>query len=1170
MTANDRETNSTRNDLAARGWAQRSVVLGLVSLATAMSCSAGHDHSDLATATTQEAITAKYNWLQFGGESTHSGNNSTETLITAQNVSGLSQLFQAPLPGNIEGAPVVLTNVSTPSGVHDIAYVTTKNGFIVALDAYTGTTLWSEQPANNGNITMSSPAIDPSLAFVYSSGLDGSLHKYAVGTGVESSGSGWPELLTLKPAFEKDGTAVTVAVVGSTSYLYMGTGGYDGDGGDYQGHVTTINLGTGAQNVFNGLCSNQPNVHFSTGTDCSMVQSGIWAKAGVTFDPLTQMLYVGTGNGLFSPSEFAWGDSILKLNPNGTGTGVNGFPIDSYTPENYQTLQNSDLDLGSTNTLILAHQTSKYPHLAVQSGKDALMRLINLDNMSGQGAAGNVAGEISTTPLPTAGEVQNPIATWVNPVDSSTWIFAVSPSNGMNAFRLAVDGSGNPSLVAEWSQAQGGGGAAVADNVLYYASNNGVGGTLQALSPTTGTLLWSNTGISTIHWQTPMVANGVLYVGDNAPELTAFSLEAPLSRTAWVASASLASSTAPNAIDGNLSTRWTTATPQAAVQWFELNMGSPQTFNLVSMNAGAAGDDPAGYEILVSSDGVNWGSPIVSGLGTAQVVTVGFPQVTAQYLQVAQTLSGATTNWWSITELNLYNGPLSFSSSGGATDGGSSSGSSSGASSGSSSGSASGSSGASSGASSGSSGSSSGTQNVGSQYALSRAGWVASASVSGGGAPASALDANENTRWSTGVAQTAGQWFEVNMVTPQTFDEVTIDAGPSTGDYPHGYAVYVSSNGTTWGSPVASGTGSTQLITVTFPQQTAQYIQVAQTTSGVTTNWWSIAEFNAYALEEGGDGGMGSSDGAADGGGSDASSDVVSKDVSIDASSSGDATQDAGGTLYALSRTGWVPSASVSGGGAPANALDGNENTRWSTGVAQTAGQWFQVNMQAPVSFSQITIDAGPSVGDYPAGYTVSVSSNGTTWTEVASGTGATQLVTVTFPQQTAQYIRVAQTTSGVTTNWWSIAEFNVYSAVPQAGTPIALSRTGWVPSASVSGGGAPANALDGNENTRWSTGVAQAAGQWFQVNMGSAQTFDEVTIDAGPSAGDYPAGYTVSVSSNGAAWTEVASGAGSTQLTTVTFPQETAQYIQVAQTTSGVTTNWWSIAEFNVWTSYR
>ncbi len=220
--------------------------------------------------------------------------------------------------------------------------------------------------------------------------------------------------------------------------------------------------------------------------------------------------------------------------------------------------------------------------------------------------------------------------------------------------------------------------------------------------------------------------------------------------------------------------------------------------------------------------------------------------------------------------------------------------------------------------------------------------------------------------------------------------------------------------------------------------------------------------------------------------------------------------------------------------------------------------------MGASVSFSEVTIDAGPSTGDYPRGYTVAVSNDGASWSQVATGTGATQLVTVTFPAQTAQYVRVTQT--GTAANWWSIAEFNLYSGSLPAGTPVALARAGWTPSASTSGTDAPANALDGNAATRWSTGAAQAAGQSFEVNMGSPQTFDEVTIDAGPSTGDYPSGYTVSVSTNGSNWTQVAAGTGSAQLVTVTFPPQTAQYVQVVLTQGNATGNWWSIAELNVW----
>ena len=467
-------------------------------------------------ATVSEAAVAKYNWLQFGGDSRHSGNNTLEATITPQNVGNLVQLFKISLPETIEGAPVVLTHVSTSTGFHDIAYMTTRTGVLLAVDAYTGATLWSRQPTN-AQITMSSPAIDPSLAYVYSTGLDGHLHKYTVGDGTEITTGGWPELFTLKPTVEKGGTAITIATVGGVPYLYMGVGGYDGDGGDYQGHVTTINLNTGTQKVFNDMCSDQ-TVHFSFTVDCSSAKSGIWAKAGLTFDPATARLYAVTGNGTFNPASHLWGDSIIALNSDGSG--ANGNPVDSYTPSNYQSLQSSDKDLGSTNLLVLPNSGSKYPHLAAQSGKDQVVRLINLDNLSGQGGPGHVAGEISSAALPTGGENQNPSSTWINPTDNSTWLFFVSPSKGINAFRLSVDGSGNPSLVAMWHLGGGGGGSAIANNVLYYASDNN----FHALNPVTGAELWHNTGTGLIHWQTPTIANGVVYLGDRGRKLTAFAL----------------------------------------------------------------------------------------------------------------------------------------------------------------------------------------------------------------------------------------------------------------------------------------------------------------------------------------------------------------------------------------------------------------------------------------------------------------------------------------------------------------------------------------------------------------------------------------------------------------------------------------------------------------------
>src|ERR1700691_2411221 len=81
--------------------------------------------------------------------------------------------------------------------------------------------------------------------------------------------------------------------------------------------------------------------------------------------------------------------------------------------------------------------------------------------------------------------------------------------------------------------------------------------------------------------------------------------------------------------------------------------------------------------------------------------------------------------------------------------------------------------------------------------------------------------------------------------------------------------------------------------------------------------------------------------------------------------------------------------------------------------------------------------------------------------------------------------------------------------AIPLAAsaqTETALSEAGWAASSNPSSGSAdaPANAIDGNVNNRLSSDADQASGMWFQVNLGSSQTFNQIEMDAGGSSGDY------------------------------------------------------------------
>ena len=127
---------------------------------------------------------------------------------------------------------------------------------------------------------------------------------------------------------------------------------------------------------------------------------------------------------------------------------------------------------------------------------------------------------------------------------------------------------------------------------------------------------------------------------------------------------------------------------------------------------------------------------------------------------------------------------------------------------------------------------------------LNRLLWVASSSTSGGDSPGNALDGNLATRWSTDTSQVSGQWFQVDMGTANVFSKLILNSVNSANDYPRGYQVTVSSDGVTWSTPVATGTGTPSITTITFPVQAARYIRITQTGS-VSGTFWSIDEFNA-------------------------------------------------------------------------------------------------------------------------------------------------------------------------------------------------------------------------------------------------------------------------------------------------------------------------------------
>lgn len=270
-----------------------------------------------------------------------------------------------------------------------------------------------------------------------------------------------------------------------------------------------------------------------------------------------------------------------------------------------------------------------------------------------------------------------------------------------------------------------------------------------------------------------------------------------------------------------------------------------------------------------------------------------------------------------------------------------------------------------------------------SYVALDRSGWTVTASLNNADAHLM-LDGNTGSYWQTNQAQVAGQNFVVDMQRPQLFGQVSLDATDLSiyGAFPQGYEVDVSNDGTNW-TEVHAGTGSgTSPTLATFPEQEARYIRVQLQGGNLNgVNSWAVGEFNVYRPPVG------------------------------------------------LDRSSWqISASSICCGYSYTNTIDGDITTRWSSGSPQSNGNFFAINLGQTQSFSQVVLDSTTSPGDYPHGYQVYTSSDGVNWgNPVASGAGngVNPVVTISFPTQSAQYLKIVQT--GSSGSWWSVDEVYVY-----------------------------------------------------------------------------------------------------------------------------------------------
>jgi len=120
----------------------------------------------------------------------------------------------------------------------------------------------------------------------------------------------------------------------------------------------------------------QQLAYFNTSPD-ETYGSSIWQSGTGLASDADGNIFFATANGQFTPDTGDFGDSVMKINFNGT---VFNW-LDYFTPYDQANMQAQDLDLGSGGVILLPDQPSSHPHLLVAAGKTGTIYLVDRDNM---------------------------------------------------------------------------------------------------------------------------------------------------------------------------------------------------------------------------------------------------------------------------------------------------------------------------------------------------------------------------------------------------------------------------------------------------------------------------------------------------------------------------------------------------------------------------------------------------------------------------------------------------------------------------------------------------------------------------------------------------------------------------------------------------------------------
>jgi len=513
----------------------------------------GNTPSSTATLTVNPATASTIDVVTYHYDNLRTGQNLNETILTTANVNStkFGKLGAFTVDGLVDAQPLYLSAVAIPTvGTKNVLYVATENDSVYAFDAdsvngNTSAFLWKvsalgagESPSDNrgcGQVTpqigiTSTPVIDRTR------GTHGAI--YVVAMSKDGNGNYFHRLhaLDLTTGAELFGGPTTVQAT------YPGTGDNSSGGNvvfdpkQYKERPGLLEIGTTIYTTWSSHCDARPYTSWvmsysaNTLAQTSVLnlvpngsEGGIWMAGTAPGADASGNIYFMVGNGDFGttlnasgfPANGNCGQCYVRLSSSAPMA-----LLDYFTPSNTVSESNADTDFGSGGPLLLpdlVDGNGNTRHLAVGSGKDAIIYVVDRDNMGKfSGTSDNIYQQIN-------GQIGG---VWSKPsyFNNTVYYGAVGDhlksfpiTNALLALTPATQSSASfgypgttPSISANGTS-----------NGIVWAVENNSTGVLHAYDATnlTNELYNSNQAannrdqFSDNKYVTPMVANGKVYVG---------------------------------------------------------------------------------------------------------------------------------------------------------------------------------------------------------------------------------------------------------------------------------------------------------------------------------------------------------------------------------------------------------------------------------------------------------------------------------------------------------------------------------------------------------------------------------------------------------------------------------------------------------------------------------